>query len=64
MRKTELKNVKRGEFFRLADSESAPVWVRDGYNRSSRKYEGYKYDDVCHWREFGGTRIVYVDFCF
>ena len=64
MKKTELRKVRVGEFFRLAESEKAPVWVRDEYNRSSRKYEAYNYDNVNHWSEFGGTRKVYVDFCF
>lgn len=64
MRKTELRNVKRGDFFRLTESETAPVWIRDDYNRSTRKYEAYKYDDVNHWGEFKGARLVYVDFTF
>lgn len=64
MKKTELRRVRVGEFFRLSESESAPVWVRDEYNRSSRKYEAYKYDNVNHWGEFKGTRLVYVDFTF
>lgn len=34
MRLTELRKVKHGEFFRLANSESAPVWVRGEYDRS------------------------------
>lgn len=55
---------KLGEFFRLANSESAPVWVRDEYNRSSRKFEAYKYDDVNNWSEFNGSRLVYVDFVY
>lgn len=61
MRKTELKNVKREEFFRLADSESAPLWIRGEYDRSSKKYECYKYDDVSHWAEFRGTRLAFVE---
>ena len=28
MKQTELRNVKKGDFFRLANSETAPVWVR------------------------------------
>lgn len=40
MRQIEMRRVKRGEFFRLANSESAPVWVRDEYNRSSKKIRG------------------------
>lgn len=64
MKQTELRNVKRGDFFRLANSETAPVWVRGDYNRSSKKFEAYKYYDVNYWNEFRGSRIVFVDFEF
>ena len=64
MRQIELRKVKQGEFFRLTESETAPVWIRDDYNRSSKKYEAYKYDNVNYWSEFRGTRLVYVDFTF
>lgn len=64
MKQTELRNVKHGEFFRLADSETAPVWVRGDYNRSSKKFEAYKYYDVNYWNEFRGSRIVFIDFIF
>ena len=34
MDKTTLKQLKPGTLFRLKDSESSPVWVRDHYDRS------------------------------
>ena len=34
MIKTELRKVKEGDFFRLADNEDAPLWVRGYYERS------------------------------
>lgn len=37
---------------------------RDEYNRSSKKFEAYKYDNVNYWSEFKGSRLVYVDFVF
>lgn len=36
MDKTTLKQFKPGTLFRLKDSESSPVWVRDHYDRSSK----------------------------
>ena len=36
MDKTTLKQLKSGTLFRLKDSESSPVWVRDHYDRSSK----------------------------
>jgi hypothetical protein len=68
-----LKQVKKGEFFALTndvkyneDGEvlSKYVYVRDAYDRDSKKYEVYKFDDVCNYRFMNGTRIVYVDFRF
>lgn len=61
MRKTELKNVKRDEFFRLANSENAPLWMRGEYDRSRKKYECYKFDDINHWVDFRGVRLVFVE---
>ena len=59
-----LKDVKKGEFFRISASDTAPVWIRDEYNRSTHKYECYKFDDMNHLGEFNGTRMVIVDFEF
>ena len=64
MKQTELRNVKHGDFFRLSNSETAPVLVRGDYNRDSKKFEAYKYDNVNYWNEFRGSRIVFVDFEF
>ena len=61
MIKTELRNVKEGDFFRLADNESAPLWVRGYYERSERKFEVYKYDNVNHESFMRGSRTVYVE---
>lgn len=36
MDKTTLKQLKPGTLFRLKDSESSPVWVRDHYDRFSK----------------------------
>lgn len=64
MKRIELRKVKQGGYFRLAESETAPVWVRDEYNRADKRFEAHKYEDVCHWSEFNGSRMVYVDFEF
>lgn len=36
MEKMKIRELTLGEFFRLSDSENAPVWVRGEYNRSTR----------------------------
>ena len=57
-----LKNVKKGDFFRLNDTEKAPVWVKGDYLRSEKAYECYKYEDCMHVSNFRGTRIVHTEF--
>lgn len=68
-----LKQVKKGEFFTLTnnvkyneDGEvlSKYVYVRDDYDRESKKYEVYRFNDVNDYRFMKGTRIVYIDFVF
>ena len=61
MIKTELRKVKEGDFFRLTDNESAPLWVRWYYERSERKFEVYKNDNVNHESFMRGSRTVYVE---
>lgn len=61
MRQIELRQVKRGDIFRLKDSETAPLWVREGYDRSSRKYDCCKYDNINHFSIINGKRLVFVD---
>lgn len=60
MEATTIKQVKKGDYFRLRDDENAPIWVRSEYNRSTKKYECYKYEDVNHFLECKGERKVYL----
>lgn len=64
MKQTTIKQVKKGQFFRLTESESAPVWVRGYYVPSERKYEAYKFDDTNHESFLKPDRNVYTDFEF
>ena len=59
MQKIELRKLGRGDLFRLAGNDDAPVWVRDEYDRSERKYLCYKWDDVNHWAYMRSARGVY-----
>lgn len=61
MRQIELRKVKREEFFRLANSETSPLWIRGEYDRSDKRFECYKYDNINHFSEFTGKRLVFVD---
>ena len=60
MEKIELRKLGRGDLFRLAGNDDAPVWVRDEYDRSERKYLCYKWDDVNHWAYMRSVRAVYA----
>lgn len=60
MQKIELRKLGRGDLFRLAGNDDAPVWVRDEYDRSERKYLCYKWDDVNHCTYMRSVRAVYA----
>ena len=63
--KTEtIKNLKRGEFFRTTDSDTAPVWIRGNYSREAKKYSTHLFDDVNHERLLRGDKLVFVGFTF
>lgn len=62
MKQTNIKSVKKGEFFRL--TENGPVWVRGYYERSEKKFEAYRFDDINHESFFKGERKCFVDFEF
>lgn len=68
-----LSKVRKGEFFTLTDKVkfnedgdvlSKYVYVKDDYERTTRAYWAYKFDDVNYCKLMKGTRIVFVDFCF
>lgn len=61
MTATTIKQVKKGDFFRLTNNENAPLWVRGYYYAPDKVYECYKYDDVNHEGFFKGTRKVWID---
>lgn len=64
MKKVLLKSLKKGDFFRFKESESSPVWVRDFYDRSTKKYAVHKFEDVNLFSLRSGSIFVYTDFIF
>lgn len=67
MKAVKLSTLKKGDYFTLKPIEVPAiyqVYIRDEYDRSLRKYDCYKYSDVCQCRSFKGDKIVYVDFYF
>ena len=64
MKEITIRELKKGEFFRLSASESAPVWVKGYYVASEKKYEAYKYEDTNRETFLKGNRKVFVEFTF
>lgn len=63
----QLKNLQPGEFFTLKpipEPKESQVFIRDGYDRSERKYLCIKFNDVNAWRYLKGDTLVYTDFIF
>lgn len=58
---TTVKAVKKGDYFRLSNNESAPLWVRGYYYAPDKVYECYKYDDVNHEAFYKGTKKVFIE---
>jgi len=63
----KVKELKRGEFFTKKSNPSpldSQVWVRGDYDRSAKKYECHRYDDVNTFCYLSGAREVYTDLIF
>ena len=58
----KISELKKGEFFRLPNQ--SVVYVRDNYERTTKRYSAYKYEDVCAERFFKGDKLVEADFEF
>lgn len=64
MKPVPLSTVKRGELVRLSPSETAPVWVRGEYDRSTRRYSLQSWDDISRTTTRKATALVHVGFTF
>lgn len=64
MKPVLLKNVKKGDLFKLRPTDGATIWVRDEYDREDKKYEYHDFFNIGRWNYAKGTRIVYIDFEF
>lgn len=60
----KVRQLKKGKFFRLNDSATAPVWVRGEYVPAAKKFNTHKYDDVNHEKLRKGGCVVFVGFTF
>lgn len=63
----KIKDLKKGEYFTLKqidEPKESQVYVRGEYDKSERKYECYKWDDVNNTRFYKGDKEVYTGFTF
>lgn len=56
-----LKTVKKGGYFHYKNDPDSPVYVRNHYDRSSKRISVSPYDDVCKERFHKPTLTVYID---
>lgn len=62
-----VKDLKKGDYFVRKQIEyptEHQVWVRGDYDRTEKKYECFRFDDVNDTRFIAGTKEVYTDFIF
>ena len=62
-----IKELKNGEYFTkkpLENPAENQVWVKAGYDRSSKKYECYRWDDVNRTCYLKADTQVYTELVF
>lgn len=63
----KVKELKKGCYFTkkaIEEPRESQVWVRGEYDRSSRKYECHRFDDINSTCFLPGDREAFVDFVF
>ena len=63
----KIKDLKKGTFFTkkaIDEPKESQVWIRGDYDRSSKKYECQRFDDVGTFCYLPGDREVFTDFTF
>ncbi len=62
-----IKDLKIGEYFTLKPIENPTekqVFIRGEYDRTEKKYECGRFDDISYTRYLSGKTEVYTDFTF
>lgn len=65
----KLKDLKKGDFFVIRDHKGGhvtdkQVYIKGEYDRSLKKYDCGRCDDISYSRMFCGDMIVYTDFTY
>ena len=62
-----IKDLKKGDFFTLKQLEyptEKQVYIRGEYDRTEKKYECIRFDDISNTRYLSGSKEIYTDFIF
>ena len=63
----KLKDLKKGDWFTLkniSEPKDNQVWIKNKYNRSSKKHLCIRWSDISDSREISGDKEVYTNFTF
>lgn len=65
----KLKDLKKGDYFTLRSFDGKTpkenqVYIKGDYDRSAKKYDCGKFDNICYSRYFDGNKEVFTDFTF
>ena len=63
----KLKDLKPGDMFtkkNIAEPSEHQVWIRQAYDRSTKKYEIMRFDDISDVQLMDGNKEIFVDFTF
>lgn len=63
----KIKDLKKGAFFTkkpVDNPKESQVWIRGEYDRSEKKYECTRFDDISCSCFLPGSKEVFTDFTF
>lgn len=62
-----IKELKKGQYFTkkaIDEPTEKQVWIRGEYDKSQKKYECVRFDDICQCCYLRGDTEIYTDFVF
>ena len=62
-----IKELKKGQYFTkkaIDEPTEKQVWIRGEYDKSQKKYECVRFDDICQCCYLKGGTEVFTDFTF
>ena len=63
----KIKNLTQGDYFTkkpLDNPKESQVWIRGAYDRSQKRYECTRFDDMSTFCYLPGDKEVYTNFTF